>query len=66
MTTWILILSLIGSASQTTPTVVHIDGFQSEASCLVAARAWTNQMNRAINTDYNNFYIPRALCVPMK
>ena len=59
---WILILTLAGYGSQSSPAIESISGFGSKEACLAAGNAWTQK----IHSDAYNRNTPSALCVPTK
>lgn len=63
-TTWILILTLFGSSSQSGKAIAMHE-FASRDSCMAAAKAWLDEVPRYKGTDEISVSGPvRALCVP--
>lgn len=55
---WILVLSILGSSSQSGQAVTGVPGFATEVACMTAANAWLKQTASVDASGYR-----RALCV---
>jgi hypothetical protein len=61
MTTWILVLTLLGSTSQSGRALHHIPGFKDKAACIASASAWMAEVHRMYEGERRS-----ALCVEQK
>lgn len=59
MIEWVLILTLVGSTSQSGQAIEQIPGFYSATDCKVAGNGWIKKMQ----DSGSEATIPRAICV---